>query len=227
MGSTVSTAPETDSRPAVPAPRGAKTPRGGKVPHRTKPAPRRPRRPAVLAIVAAALVAVAVTVAGIVVLLNRSGHDVPTAPPYAEIPLPGQVLGLSPQKVSDPTQSAIWATQVKFAGINGDTRLAARTYGGPSPARTVRIVATRTDLTGKLELAWRADAGHLVGKVSCTNNVTISERTKVRPTVMLCWRTTATFSAYSLIIDPKSKGVADTDGAKAVEAVWRAALKAE
>jgi len=168
---------------------------------------------------------VGVGITAAVLLISRSGDEIPSGPADAPIALPKDVLGLGPQAQNDTTQTAEWSLLARRAG-NGAT-VVGRAYGGPSPARTIRIVAGRTDLTDKLELAWRADAGHLVGetKATCTNNVTIGERTQVRPTVMLCWRTTSTFSVYSLIIDPKSKGVTDADGAAAVDVAWRAAVK--
>lgn len=167
--------------------------------------------------------AVAVGATAAVLVSLRSGDDVPGGPSNTPIALPEAVLGLGPQPQNDATQTPTWRNQATRAGAGAT--VVGRTYGGPTPARTVRIVAGRRDLTGTLELAWRADAGHPVGKATCTNNVTIGEITKVRPTVMLCWRTTSAFSVYSLIIDPKSKGVLDTDGAAAVDAAWRAAVK--
>jgi hypothetical protein len=214
----VTTAPETTPRPE------SKT--QGRIPKPRRPhTPRTTRNRRNLLIAAAATAAVVAVGVATTQLLTATPDDIPGGAGDAPIAFPDTMLGLAPLQRNDGTQSPTWLAQAKQAGAGAT--VVGRTYGAPNPAKTIRVVAARTDLADKLELTWRADNGHLVGetKIACTNNVTIGEHTKVRPTVMLCWRTTPTFSVYSLIIDPKSKGVPDTDGAAAVEAAWSAAVK--
>jgi hypothetical protein len=174
----------------------------------------------------------AVAVAGLVVAGGgafAATHlgSTPEAKPTDPITLPISVAGM-PQIAdggADLTQSADWQAKAKAAA--GGTTIAARTYGkGGQLTRTIRVVAARTDLSGKLEQAWAAGSGSEVGRDRCTNNIQPAKGSaaRVRPTVMLCWRTSASFSAYSLIIDPKSATpVTEADGAAALDDAWDAA----
>ena len=89
------------------------------------------------------------------------------------------------------------------------------------------MVAARADLTGKLELAWAADQVTGYGAVRCTQNFAIGAGAKpaVRPTMMLCWRASGTFTAYALIVDITTRPLA-TDGVRAVQSVWDGNLTA-
>ncbi len=145
----------------------------------------------------------------------------------APITLPDTVAGLTGLGKADVTSDRQWRAQAQQAA--GGAVLAARTYGTTGSNHIVRVVGARADLTGKLELAWAADAGTKVGAVNCTNNtrLTLDQPAKVRPTVMLCWRTSGSLSVYALVIDPKAKTpVPTTDAAQAVESVWRSASSA-
>jgi hypothetical protein len=136
------------------------------------------------------------------------------------------ISGLRPQpEAKDLTQTPSWRLKSREAG-NGAT-VVTRTYGAGGIRRSVRVVAARTDLAGKLDISMAADKGHDQGRDHCTQNVVLVPGTKprVRPTVMLCWRTAKTFSAYSLTIDPDSTRVSASDGAAALDTVWNAALK--
>ena len=151
------------------------------------------------------------------------------APAQASDPisLPDSVSGLSAlPAAADVTSTAAWQARAHEAA--GRASVAARSYGsGGQSARTVRIVLARTDLTGKLEQAWAAPTGAAAtGADTCTNNtvLTAGSQPRVRPTVMLCWRTSPSFSGYALIIDPKvSDSVAAKDGAEALDEAWKAA----
>ena len=45
-----------------------------------------------------------------------------------------------------------------------------------------------------------------------------------RPTLLVCWRTSSTLSAYAVVIDPKAKApIADAEGVAAVDTAWKAA----
>jgi hypothetical protein len=73
----------------------------------------------------------------------------------------------------------------------------------PKDHRTLRVVTARSDLTGQRELAWAADAGYAVGKAKCTQNFRFSETSRVgeRPTMLLCWRTSAQKSVVVIAVD--------------------------
>lgn len=71
--------------------------------------------------------------------------------------------------------------------------------------RTLRVVSARSDLTGQRELAWVADRGERVGNARCSQNFQLSNsvKPKVRPTLLVCWRTSATRSVYTVSVDVK------------------------
>jgi hypothetical protein len=182
-----------------------------------------PRRRLQLIIGAVAAGAV-VSGTAVITVLTTGGHQVATTTP---IHLPDRVLGLAVQQTPDPLHGGTWNSQARAAV--GTAALAARLYttpSGPANRRTVRLVAARADLTGKLEQAWATNAGDAVGADRCTHDVQVAAHTRaaVRPTVLLCWRTSSSLSAYSLIIDPEAKApVSNADGAAALDAAWKAA----
>ena len=180
----------------------------------------------------AGVLVAAVGVAGVTKLNGQQeGEDAPAAAAdsnlalkNAPIDLPASAAGLSGLGNADVTQDPAWKQQAKKAA--GGAVLAARTYGQKNSNHIVRVVAARADLTGGLELAWAADAGQKVGAVSCTNKtrLTPDQPPRVRPTLMLCWRTSPSLSVYTLVVDPKATSpVPTTDAAATVDAVWRSA----
>jgi hypothetical protein len=73
----------------------------------------------------------------------------------------------------------------------------------PKDHHTLRVVSARGDLTGQRELSWAADSGHPVGNARCTQNFRIGAdaAARERPTMLLCWRTSATKSVYTIAVD--------------------------
>jgi hypothetical protein len=73
--------------------------------------------------------------------------------------------------------------------------------------QTMRIVSAPTDLTGRSELGWAADKGVAVGAVRCTQNFQFSANALpgIRPTLLLCWRTSKTKSVYTLAVNLDTK----------------------
>jgi hypothetical protein len=73
----------------------------------------------------------------------------------------------------------------------------------PKDHHTLKVVSALDDLSGQHELAWAADSGHPVGDARCTQNFRIgpSAAAKVRPTMLLCWRTSADRSVYTVAVD--------------------------
>jgi hypothetical protein len=69
--------------------------------------------------------------------------------------------------------------------------------------RTLRIVSARGDLTGARELTWVADGGHPVGSARCSQKFRFNPKSAVseKPTLLICWRTSATRSVYTVAVD--------------------------
>jgi hypothetical protein len=187
------------------------TPRRNLLPWTTWTLRRRIAAAAVLLALAGATVTVAVT--------HGDGAPAGTGP----VSLPEEVLGNGPvADDKDPTHVAGWLHKADAAAPGAF--LTARTYGPEKGSLTIRAVTARTDLTGKLEQAWAVDEGTEAGAGRCTQNVQFTPGGKagVRPTLVLCWHTTPTLSAYVLLIDPKAP-VAVATGRKALDEVWTAA----
>lgn len=73
---------------------------------------------------------------------------------------------------------------------------------------TIRITTARGDLTGQRALSIAADEGERVGDgVRCTNRIRFSEGVPAqeRPTVLLCWRTSAKRSVVTMAVTPEGK----------------------
>ena len=72
----------------------------------------------------------------------------------------------------------------------------------------VKVVSARQDLTGKRELSWVAgQAGEKVGDARCSQSISLSPDVpaKERRTLLLCWRTSAGKSVYTIAVDPKAR----------------------
>jgi hypothetical protein len=151
---------------------------------------------------------------------TTSASGAPRAATHLEAP--DQLNGATPVPLAqDATQTTEWKTQAARA-LNG-ARYFARTYSTSPTSATTRVVVAATDLTGELEQAWAADAGAAVGDDRCTQNLILGERTGVRPTVSLCWRTTENLSAYVLVIDPRHTIRFDA-AAAALDEAWKRSL---
>jgi len=75
------------------------------------------------------------------------------------------------------------------------------------PNGSLRIVTARSDLTGQRELLWAADKGKRYGDATCTQNFKFSNNNKptVRPTLLLCWRTSDRKSVATVLVDRSGK----------------------
>jgi len=73
----------------------------------------------------------------------------------------------------------------------------------PRDHHTLRVVSARGDLTGQRELAWVADAGHPVGDALCSQNFRFNPGSSAgpRPTMLICWHTSADRSVYTVAVD--------------------------
>jgi hypothetical protein len=87
--------------------------------------------------------------------------------------------------------------------------------------KTLRVVTAKTDLTGYGELGWVADGGVKVGNASCSQTFRLSnEQTgKVRPTLMVCWRTSAERSVYTVSVNVHGRP-SKAESARAIDVAW-------
>ena len=107
----------------------------------------------------------------------------------------------SPGRPSHPAPSGATAT-TRSVVINGISATQVDSGSMPGLHHTMRVVSAYGDLWGMRELAWVADAGEPVGGARCTQNFHIGATpTRVRPTLMICWRTSATRSVYTVAVD--------------------------
>jgi len=88
--------------------------------------------------------------------------------------------------------------------------------------RTLRVISAYGDLTGQRELAWAADTGHPVGAARCTQNFRFNPGSKVgeRPTMLLCWRTSATKSVATIAVDLTHRP-SEAESVATIDEVWR------
>lgn len=174
------------------------------------------RRPTVVAGVA--VLALAVTG----VAFQQYRHPGPTAAPTAPAVLPNSMDGM--QVADSATAQSLQDAFDTKAQKLGDVTVTGRTYASKDARRRVKVVIGRTDLTKKLDLAWVVDKGKKQGDASCSQKLKLTKDTepRVRPTVMLCWRTSEHLSAYALIID-LDKNPTAKEGAAYVQQAWDAA----
>jgi hypothetical protein len=68
---------------------------------------------------------------------------------------------------------------------------------------TLRVVSARGDLTGHQELGWVANDGDPVGSARCSQTFRFAGNTKParKPNLLVCWRTSASKSVYTVTVD--------------------------
>jgi len=163
----------------------------------------------------------AVALAGAVAAWSLGAFEhTPSTVTTAPVTVPDKVGGLAPAPAAqDFSKQGAWQTEAE-AAVGGAT-VVGRQYGSPKQRKTIRVVAARTDLSKKLEMRWVADKGTKVGKARCTQNFVLTEdgSPRVRPTMLLCWRTTKTFSAYSIVIDFDRKP-SEKEAVQAIDDIW-------
>ena len=83
---------------------------------------------------------------------------------------------------------------------------------------TMRVVSGRGDLTGYRELGWVADGGEVVGAARCSQTFRFADQAEPtrKPNLLVCWRTSAAKSVYTVTVDldgkpSKQKSVAALD----------------
>jgi hypothetical protein len=117
------------------------------------------------------------------------------------------------------TTAATPLTSTSGTAVAGADGVTVTTYGVTNQdRRTMSVVSARADLTGRRELGWVVDAGIRVGSSRCTQTFRIEpgSAARERPTLLLCWRTSAQRSVYTVAIDldgrpSKQESVAEID----------------
>jgi hypothetical protein len=91
----------------------------------------------------------------------------------------------------------------------------------PEKGWTMKVVSARQDLTGYRELAWVADKGEKVGNAHCTQKIRLASNVqpKVRPTLLLCWRTSEKKSVYTVLVDTR-KAPSTARSIAAIDSAW-------
>jgi hypothetical protein len=76
-----------------------------------------------------------------------------------------------------------------------------------SSSGTLRTISARGDLTGQRELAWVSDDGTPYGDAHCTQTLHFANNStpSLKPTLMLCWRTSASKSVVTVLVRLHSK----------------------
>ena len=84
----------------------------------------------------------------------------------------------------------------------GGQSIAASQRSETTPQGTLRVTTARGDLTGQREMLWAGDNGVAVGDARCTQKFRFSagDEPRERPTMMLCWRTSAARSVVTLAV---------------------------
>ncbi|GAA2499961.1 hypothetical protein [Winogradskya humida] len=88
---------------------------------------------------------------------------------------------------------------------------------------TLKVVSAKKDLSGQRELSWVADEGEVVGDARCTQKFQFSAGAPVvdKPTLLVCWRTSASKSAYTVAVNLDGKPSTDKSIA-ALNKEWNA-----
>lgn len=91
----------------------------------------------------------------------------------------------------------------------------------PRKNGNLHVVSARYDLSGQRELLWAADKGKKVGEITCTQNFKFSNNLKprVRPNMLMCWRTSAKKSVVTVLIDRGGKP-STVESAEVIESEW-------
>lgn len=94
----------------------------------------------------------------------------------------------------------------------------------PTASGQLQVFSAPQDLTGKRELAWvLGQKGDKVGAASCTQKISLvaGEPARKRDTLLICWRTSAAKSVYTIAIDPEGKPSAQRSVGE-LDKVWSA-----
>ncbi|GAA2638303.1 hypothetical protein [Paractinoplanes durhamensis] len=107
-------------------------------------------------------------------------------------------------KHGSPVQHALTAAPNAAAPVG---QVTVTNHGTFKEGGTTRVISARYDLTGQREMLWVADDGKKVGDAECTQKFRFSNESKgaERPTMVMCWRTSAKKSVIVVSVDAKGK----------------------
>jgi hypothetical protein len=133
--------------------------------------------------------------------------------------LPARVDGL--ESIGESAEERGVTQWERSASDEVGSTVISRDYRSASTGRTLRLVASRTDLEGLLELGWAGDLGTSVGEGRCTQSLdpTGQGEPAIKPTMILCWRTSEALSVYGIAIDQDRRPSASGTMA-AVQSLW-------
>jgi hypothetical protein len=167
----------------------------------------------------------AVLLLGVVVAVAAVAAHGRSASPTAPAPTASSTTGAPTDALAAAARAKAKAAPMATATATataGSTPVTIVTIGSlPVNHRSFRIVSGRTDLSAFRELAWRADAGQAVGDARCTQTFRFNASMPPgeRPTTLLCWRTSATRSAYTLAVD-LDKRPSSTESVALLDRAW-------
>lgn len=108
------------------------------------------------------------------------------------------------------------------AGAAAEAAAKEVTVGSAKEGGTMRIVTVRGDLTGQRELGWVAGGIERHGDASCSQTFKLynEQEPKVRPSLLVCWRTSEKRSV--LVVDTKLGGRPSVDKSLGIiQREWR------
>ncbi|WP_127504270.1 hypothetical protein [Actinoplanes solisilvae] len=96
------------------------------------------------------------------------------------------------------------------------------TTGSAEQGKTMRIITAKGDLTGQLELGWVAGGITKVGEVSCSQTFRLAneEKPRKKPSMAVCWRTSAEKSVAAVTVNLHGKP-SFSEGAAVIMREWR------
>jgi hypothetical protein len=168
----------------------------------------------------------AMVAATLIVGLGRDGGGRPTAAivGLGRASVTGAAPSPTPPNVSAAPKVNVAPPPKVDAQKEAAAQISVSTSGSmPKDKKTFKVVSARGDLSGQRELTWRADNGHAVGDARCTQNVRLNPQSKpsVKPTLLICWRLSATKSVYTVLVDLNHKP-SERASVAAIDRAWRA-----
>jgi hypothetical protein len=87
---------------------------------------------------------------------------------------------------------------------------------------TMRIITAKGDLTGQRELGWVAGGVMKVGRVSCSQTFQLAneEKPTVKPSLLVCWQTSATKSVATVAVNLRGRP-SPNQSAEVIRREWR------
>lgn len=116
-------------------------------------------------------------------------------------------FGVYVSQRDDPDTAAAEKTSTRSDVYDGIPVTIKETGNVQENRRSMRVVSAKGDLTGQRELAWPADKGTTVGSANCTQNFQFNAKSSpgIRPTLLICWRTSPEKSVYTVAVDVANK----------------------